>query len=142
MKIRYNNTEIKDAKRQITFYLILGITFIILDMLFDSNFKLSPELVLNTTGVFFVFMSLSFIAYYQFMSNKGYAVLKNNRISKTGLFQTKVNLEEVNIVRRFAGDYIFKKDTKELFVLDTQRCDPNDINHLMREIDKRNISWT
>jgi hypothetical protein len=116
--------------------------FIIFDLLFDSNFKFSPELVLNSTGAYFVFMSLFFIIYYQIISKKGYAVLKKNLLSKTGLFQKKINLMEVNNVRRFAGDYIFKKDKKELFILDTQRCDPNDINLLMREIDKRGISWT
>jgi hypothetical protein len=142
MKIRYNPAELKGSKKQIRYYLLLGMVFIIFDLLFDSNFKFSPELVLNSTGAYFVFMSLFFIIYYQIISKKGYAVLKKNLLSKTGLFQKKINLMEVNNVRRFAGDYIFKKDKKELFILDTQRCDPNDINLLMREIDKRGISWT
>jgi hypothetical protein len=142
MKIRYNPAELKGSKKQIRYYLLSGMVFIIFDLLFDSNFKFSPELALNSTGAYFVFMSLFFIIYYQIISKKGYAVLKINLLSKTGLFQKKINLMEVNNVRRFAGDYIFKKDKKELFILDTQRCDPNDINLLMREIDKRGISWT
>ncbi len=142
MKIRHNPAELKESRTQTIYYLVLGVLFMVLDVLFDSNFKFSPELVFNATGAFFFSMSLFCIAYYKFISNKGYAVLKNNLLSKTGLFQKKVNLEEVTNVRRFAGDYIFKKDEKELFTLDTQRCNPYDINLLMREIDKREISWT
>ena len=142
MKIRHNPAELKGSKKQIIYYLILGMVFIVFDLLFDSNYKFSPEIVLNSTGTGFVFMSLSFVFYYQIISKKGYAVLKNNLLSKTGLFQKKIDLEEITNVRRFAGDYIFKKGKAELFILDTQRCDPNDINLLIREIDKRGISWT
>ncbi len=142
MKIRHNPAELKGSKKQIIYYLILGMVFIVFDLLFDSNYKFSPELIFNSTGAGFVFMSLSFIIYYQFISKKGYAVLRGDLLSKTGLFQKKIDLEEVTNVRRFAGDYIFKRGKTELFVLDTQRCNPNDINLLMREIDKRGISWT
>ena len=57
-----------------------------------------------------------------------------------GLFGKKLYLMEIKSIKKFAGDYILKSDTKEL-TINTQMIDPNSMAMLNNELEKLQVEW-
>lgn len=94
MKIPYR-------KRRLKFYLILGITAVILtpDNIFNYGYLIIGILHLGT---------------YLYENNKQYLTIENGIITINHLIPKKINLSEINSIKEFAGDYTLKTDSTEL----------------------------
>ena len=60
-------------------------------------------------------------------------------IRVNALFGKKINLAEIKVIKKFAGDYILKTEKTDL-IINTQIIDPNSLAELKTELDKLNIS--
>ncbi len=140
MKIRYTDIELKSNLKMSKSYLIGGLVFELVTMLISDSSKLEFS-VSNSQGFFFIAFGVFMYLTNYIMIKRGYASIKGDILKRNNILNKKLNLTNIDTVRKFAGDYIFKKSDKELFRIETQRCNPEDIIVLNEELDQRNIKW-
>ena len=131
LKIRYKEINSKSNKKLSLFYIIGGVVLLSISLFFTDNYNL-----LLSQSIALIFYSIN-----KLTIRKGYATLKGDELRINQLFGKKINLTNVDSIRRFAGDFIFKNRNKEILILDTQKCNSEDLQLLMKEIDTKNIMW-
>jgi hypothetical protein len=127
MKIRFTKKRLKHS-------LIFGIVWLALG---------TTAVIFNSDNVFnygYLIIGFLYFGTYLFENNKQYLTIENGIISKNQLFPKKINLSEINRIKKFAGDYILKTDNKEL-TINTQIIDPNSLAELNAELEKLNVEW-
>jgi hypothetical protein len=86
-----------------------------------------------------VISAMYLIGYFYQRQNK-YLTIENGIIKINSPFGKKLNLTEIQRIKKFAGDYILKTDKKEL-TINTQIIDPNSLAELNAELEKLNVEW-
>lgn len=81
-----------------------------------------------------------YFAFYVYTYFNSYLAIKNGVLIEKSLSTKKMRLAEVKQIRKFAGDYILKTDTKEL-VIDTQILKPEALAKLDTELAKLEVEW-
>ena len=66
--------------------------------------------------------------------------IQNGIIKENHLFGKKIELAEINQIKKFAGDYIIKTDKSEM-TINTQIIDPNSLEDLNVELEKLKVEW-
>lgn len=128
MKIGYK-------KRQLNINLIFGLIWLV--WFFIGVFVKDEP---NWTDYGWIVISLVYFGLYFYQKNYKYLTIKNGRINVNGPFGKKLKLNEIKQIKRFAGDYILKTDTKEL-TISTQIIDPISLAELNSELEKLNVEW-
>jgi hypothetical protein len=109
MKILYNQSQLNRI-------LILGIVFILLGVI--SLFFSTKTYLSGMAGI-----GLMHIIIYYYQKNRAYVTIKNDIISKDGVFiKHKIEVKKIISVKYFAGDYIIRSSDKEL-TIDTNLID-------------------
>ena len=101
MKIRFTKKRLKHS-------LIFGIVWLALG---------TTAVIFNSENVFnygYLIIGFLYFGTYLFENNKQYLTIENGIISKNQLIPKKINLNEINRIKKFAGDYILKTDSTEL----------------------------
>ncbi|WP_289045362.1 hypothetical protein [uncultured Olleya sp.] len=128
MKIQYK-------KKQIKINLILGIVWLIFGIIqvaFDEKLKWFNFGWLVLSGVYFII--------YINQKTKNYLTIENGIIKENYPFGKKINLDEIKIIKHFAGDIILKTEKKEL-IINTLLIDKKAIPELKSEFKKLNVEW-
>lgn len=87
-------------------------------------------------------ISIVYIGNYFYQRKYQYAEITDEFIRTLDpIFGKKLELKEVNTVRKFAGDYIFKTDKKEL-TINTQVITEESLEQLNHKVDELGIQWT
>lgn len=142
IKINYTEAENRANKKMAYYYSIAGILLLILDLIFNvSNLSFESFLSWENTPLMFIVLALAMYLTMLFQNKNGYATLSEDKITRNTLIKKSINLNEVDSIRKFAGDYNFKKGNKVVFRIDTQRCNPEDIKLLNKKIDELGIKW-
>lgn len=84
--------------------------------------------------------SLIYFGFYFYQRQNKYVTIADGYIQINAPFGKKLNLNEVQRIRKFAGDYILKTDKKEL-VINTKIVDMDSLKDLDNELQKLDVSW-
>ena len=122
MKIRFK-------KKRLYANLIIGIVWTLLgiySLLEDDNLRWSDY------G--YLIIGLLYIGHYLYDLTTQYLTIEKGSIRKNGLygFGKKINLNDINWIKKFASDYILKTKTEELI-------DKNSLNELNAILEKLNL---
>ena len=128
MKIEFKKTHLKSN-------LIFGIIWLGLGIL---NIAFEEEIRWNDYG--YLFISILYLALYFYQRQNNCITIERGVIKMGGLFGKKLNLTEIESIKKFAGDYILKTDNKEL-TINTQMIDPNSMAVLNNELEKLQVEW-
>ncbi len=128
MKIKYRN-------RHLNINLALGLVWLLwfITIYFSSEGTDWHDYGL---GLF----SMIYFGLYLYQRQNKYLTISDGWIKKNSPFGKKIKLGEVDRIRKFAGDYILKTDSKE-FVINTLIIAPESIKDLDGELQKLDVVW-
>jgi len=128
MKIPYK-------KKQLNINLILGIVWLIngiVQTYFDEKLRWYNFGWFILSGVYFII--------YINQKTKNYLTIENGIIKENYPFGKKINLDEIKLIKHFAGDIILKTEKTEL-TINTLLIDEKSIPELKTELKKLNVEW-
>lgn len=128
MKIPYK-------KKQLNINLILGIVWLIYGIVqtyFDEKLRWYNFGWFFLSGVYFII--------YINQKTKNYLTIENGIIKENYPFGKKINLDEIKLIKHFAGDIILKTGKTEL-TINTLLIDEKSIPELKTELKKLNVEW-
>jgi len=82
----------------------------------------------------------SFIAKYFYQKQKKYLTIEDERIRVNNIFGKGINLNEIQTIEKYAGDYILKTGNKKLKI-DTTIIEPTELSNLNSVLEKLNVKW-
>ena len=126
MKIKYKKKRFKQN-------LIFGIVWTILGFL---NLQYIGEN--NWLDYGFLLVAMLYWISYFYEKSYQYLTIDNDWIMKNSPFGKKINLSEVNRIKKFAGDYILKTDKKEM-TINTEVIDEKSLEVLDRTLEKLDL---
>jgi len=102
---------IKFKKKRLHVNLILGIIWIVFGTL-----SIVTDDEIRWTDYGYSVIGILYVGHYLFDLTNQYLTIENETIRKNGLFGfgKKLNLNEINWIKKFAGDYTLKTEQKEL----------------------------
>ncbi len=136
MEIRYSKKRLNSNYKLGLYFLIAGVLMIIAFMLFSD----SKEFEFDSAGIGLIGAGIFSLAIYCYEKKKQYLTIKNGILKKNTLFPKNINLNEINRIKKFAGDYKLKTNKSE-FIIDTQIIDPNSLAELNTVLEKLNVEW-
>jgi hypothetical protein len=127
--------KIKFKKKRLYSNLILGIVWVIIGFL-----KLYYDDKLRWTDYGYLVIGILYIGHYLYDKTNQYLTIENGIIWKNGLygFGKKINLNEINWIKKFAGDYTLKTETKELKI-NTELIEEKSLTELNKILEKLNL---
>ena len=128
MKIKYRN-------RHLNINLALGMLWL---LWFITNYFSSEGTDWHDYGL--GLFSMIYFGLYLYQRQNKYLTISDGWIKKNSPFGKKIKLGEVDRIRKFAGDYILKTDSKE-FVINTLIIAPESIKDLDGELQKLDVVW-
>ena len=128
MKIRFK-------KKRLYSNLILGIVWTILGI-----FNVTDNQSFRWLDYGYLVVGVLYIGHYLFDLSNQYLILENGTIHKNKLygFGKKINLNEINLIKKFAGDYILKTPTQEL-TINTELIEEKSLVELNRLLTELNL---
>jgi hypothetical protein len=82
----------------------------------------------------------SFIAKYFYQKQKKYLTIEDERIRVNNIFGKEINLNEIQTIEKYAGDYILKTGKKKLKI-DTTIIEPTELSNLNSVLEKLNVKF-
>jgi hypothetical protein len=82
----------------------------------------------------------SFIAKYFYQKQKKYLTIEDERIRVNNIFGKGINLNEIQTIEKYAGDYILKTGKKKLKI-DTTIIEPTELSNLNSVLEKLNVKF-
>lgn len=127
--------KIKFKKKRLRLNLILGIVWIILGTL-----SIVTDDEIQWTDYGYLVIGILYIGHYLYDLKNQYLTIENGTIRKNGLYGywKKINLNEINWIKKFAGDYTLKTEKKELKI-NTELIDKNSLTELNRILAELNL---
>ncbi|WP_111625886.1 hypothetical protein [Gelidibacter algens] len=128
--------KIKFKKKRIYINLILGLVWIGLGI-----FSLLENESLRWTDYGYLLAGVLYLGHYLYDLNNQYLTIQNGTIRKNALygFRKKMNLNEINCIEKYEGDYTLKTETKELKI-NTKLIDEKSLAELNRILNELDIS--
>ena len=82
-----------------------------------------------------------YLGHYLYDLNNQYLTIENGTIRKNALygFRKKIELNDINSIKKFTGDYTLKTETKELKI-NTELIDEKSLLELNRILSELNLS--
>lgn len=128
MKIRFK-------KKRLYIHLILGLAWTVLGVL-----KILEDKDLGWLDYGFLVIGILYIGHYLYDLTNQYLTVENGTIRKNRLYGLgkKINLDEINWIKTFAGDYTLKTETKELKI-NTELIDEESLSELNKILGNLNL---
>ena len=127
--------KIKFKKKRLRVNLILGIVWIILGTL-----SIVTDDKIRWTDYGYLVIGILYVGHYLYDLKNQYLTIENGTIRKNGLYGywKKINLNEINWIKKFAGDYTLKTEKKELKI-NTELIDENSLTELNKILAELNL---
>lgn len=127
--------KIKFKKKRLYINLILGLVWLIIGIL-----SLTDDEKLRWTDYGYLVAGILYIGHYLYDFTNQYLTIENGTIRKNRLygFGKKINLNEINWITKFAGDYTLKTEQKELKI-NTELIDKDSLTELNRILAELNL---
>lgn len=136
MKIKYSKERLRSSYKFGLIFVIAGVLVTIAFALFSDSNKFELE----SAGIGLIGFGIFSLVIYYYENRKQYLTIKNGILTKNTLIPKKIDLSEIEQIKKFAGDYKLKSNKTE-FVIDTQIIDPNSLVELNTELEKLNVVW-
>lgn len=94
----------------------------------------------NLSVLFYVLMSVLYFTISLYQMKYQYLTLKNGTIKQNWPFGKKIQLEQIQKIRHFSGEYILKSKDKTLKI-DIYKIAPKSLQNLKTELKKLNVDW-
>lgn len=126
--------KIKFKKKRLHLNLILGVTWLIL-----GTFSLATDDKIRWTYYVYLVIGILYVTSFFYNLTNQYLTVEKGTIRKNGLygFGKKINLNEINWIKKFAGDYTLKTEQRELKI-NTELIDKDSLtalNNILAELD-------
>lgn len=126
--------KIKFKKKRLHLNLILGVTWLIL-----GTFSLATDDKIRWTDYVYLVIGILYVTSFFYNLTNQYLTVEKGTIRKNGLygFGKKINLNEINWIKKFAGDYTLKTEQRELKI-NTELIDKDSLtalNNILAELD-------
>ena len=121
-------------KKYLNINLIYALLFTVTLFPFTLNSAESWMLIIG------ILTPTSFIAKYFYQKQKKYLTIEDKTIRVNNIFGKGLNLNEIQTIEKYAGDYILKTSKKKLKI-DTTIIEPTELSNLNSELEKLNIKW-
>ncbi|KRP25815.1 MAG: hypothetical protein ABS28_08480 [Cryomorphaceae bacterium BACL22 MAG-120619-bin32] len=127
--------KIKFKKKRLYINLILGIVWLALGIL-----NLNEDDKIRWTDYGYLVAGILYIGHYLYDLTNQYLTIENGTIRKNALygFRKDINLNEVNWIKKFAGDYTLKTEKKELKI-NTELIDKDSLTELNKILAELNL---
>ena len=127
--------KIKFKKKRLIVNLVLGVIWIALGTL-----SIVTDDKIRWTDYGYLVIGVLYVGYYFYNLTNQYLTIENGTIRKNGLygFRKHINLNEVNWIKKFAGDYTLKTEQKELKI-NTELIDKDSLTELNKILAKLNL---
>lgn len=136
MKINYSKERLNSNYKLGLYFVIAGTIMTIAFTIFSE----SNEFQLDSAGIGLIGAGIFSLIIYYYEKKKQYLTIKDGILTKNTLIPKNINLNEINRIKRFAGDYKLRTNKAE-FIIDTQIIDPNSLTELNAELEKLNVEW-
>lgn len=113
MKIHYTKKRLRSNLFQGTLWLTLGLVGIVIDTSISKGM-----------GITYLGMSVLFLGSYLYERHYQYLTLKGGTIQKNSLIGKPMRLNEIQRIKKFAGDYILETETAKM-TINTQIIAPD-----------------
>jgi hypothetical protein len=125
----------KFKKKRLYINLILGIVWLALGIL-----NLNEDDKIRWTDYGYLVAGILYIGHYLYDLTNQYLTIENGTIRKNALygFRKDINLNEVNWIKKFAGDYTLKTEKKELKI-NTELIDKDSLTELNKILAELNL---
>ncbi len=134
MKIKYSKKSLRSNYILGIYFAIAGILITIAFILLDDSCKFELESV----GIGLIAAGIFSLILHFYEKKKQYLTIENGYLIKNALFPKKIDLNEIQQIEKFAGNYILiSKSTK--LTIDTKIIDENSLIELNHELDKLNL---
>ncbi|WP_291867528.1 hypothetical protein [Maribacter sp.] len=127
MKIQYKRKKLNSN-------LWIGIVWLIIGLL-----TLSYDGQKRWMDYGYIFMAVLYLGQYFYESRNQYLTIKNGKISKNRFFGRTIELNQINWIKKYAGDYILKTDKQEL-TINTDWIDEKSILELNKVLGQLKLS--
>lgn len=135
MKIKYTKERLRSNYRFGLYFIILGT---ILNIIFNFSIDFFNGFQFYSIGLGLIFAGFFSLGVYYYEKKKQYLNIENGILKKNTLFPKSINLRDVIVFKRFAGDYILKTKEKKV-TIDTQQIDSDSLVELISELKKFNL---
>nr|WP_319401794.1 hypothetical protein [uncultured Carboxylicivirga sp.] len=127
--------KIKLKKTRLYTNLILGLVWIILGF-----FILHTKETYQWSDFLYLVIGLLYIGHYLYDSINQYLIIENGIIRKNVLYdyRKKINLNDINSIKKFAGVYTLKTNNKE-FKINTTIIDEDSLEELNKLLGELNL---
>ncbi|MFD1613765.1 hypothetical protein [Gelatiniphilus marinus] len=127
--------KIKFKKKRLRINLIFGMVWLILGIL-----SIVTDEDLRWTDYGYLIIGILYLGHYLYDLTYQYLTIENGTIQKNGLygFGKKIILEEINWIKKFAGDYTLKTEQNELKI-NTELIDKDSLNELNKILAELNL---
>ena len=127
--------KIKFKKKRLITNLVLGIVWIILGTL-----SIVTDDKIRWTDYGYLVIGILYVGHYLYDLTNQYLTIENGTIRKNGLygFGKKLNLNEINWIKKFAGDYTLKTEQRELKI-NTELIDKVSLTELNKILAELNL---
>jgi hypothetical protein len=121
-------------KKYLNINLIYALLFTVTLFPFTLNSAESWMLIIG------ILTPTSFIAKYFYQKQKKYLTIEDERIRVNNIFGKGINLNEIQTIEKYAGDYILKTGKKKLKI-DTTIIEPTELSNLNSVLEKLNVKF-
>ena len=121
-------------KKYLNINLIYALLFTVTLFPFTLNSAESWMLIIG------ILTPTSFIAKYSYQKQKKYLTIEDERIRVNNIFGKGINLNEIQTIEKYAGDYILKTGNKKLKI-DTTIIEPTELSNLNCVLKKLNVKF-
>ena len=127
--------KIKFKKKRLRVNLIHGIVWITF-----GNLSIVTDDEIRWTDYGYLVIGILYVGHYLYDLKNQYLTIENGTIRKNGLYGywKKINLNEINWIKKFPGDYTLKTKQKELKI-NTELIDKNSLTELNRILAELNL---
>lgn len=127
--------KIKFKKKRLYINLILGLVWLSLGIL-----NLTEDDKIRWTDYGYLVAGILYIGHYLYDLTNQYLTIENGTIRKNGLygFGKRINLDEINWIKKFAGDYTLKTEQRELKI-NTELIDKDSLTELNKVLAELNL---
>jgi len=127
--------KIKFKRKRLIAHFVLGILWIVigtLSILTDDKIRWSDYV--------FLVIGVLYVGHYLYDQKNQYLIIENGTIQQNSLygFRKKLNLDDINWIKKFAGDYTLKTEQKELKI-NTELIDKNSLSELNKILAELNL---
>jgi len=127
--------KIKFKKKRLYINLILGLVWLALGIL-----NLTEDDKIRWTDYGYLVAGILYIGHYLYDLTNQYLTIESGTIRKNGLygFGKRINLNEINWIKKFAGDYTLKTEERELKI-NTELIDKDSLTELNKILGELNL---